>query len=948
MSTRNIATMTFLLLTSRVCAQTPAQPPTPPIIQALRALPKDAIDAGNLVLVVPSECAPPKARSGDFFDPDYRPAHTENEALGGMIDPRLTSRPSTPEAVAAAFGQQACRFGHVQAIAPVSIKALNTNADLAALPVEQLVSLRPLPFLLGTLSHDQWKKLTETGLRASDLSDDQQALLRAALPRPFRIVPAGTRDPDEIFRITTPAEWRDINAAAENYRRQVETVGDAELEQIVLHAYVKARFVAVMPDGMSTSLDPAGPEVQTDGAYKLSSNSRYPDQTSNETTQHLTDLLCPSIPNTLKPGDLNWEMVALKNPVSIANVKTIDQLVERVSKATGIEMYADPRYGKRGVVFVGAVSTQTACDLLQALSLCVGGTWRQVGPAYVLTDSVEGYGAQIQRISEITMAWSNRLSKASNDVGARLAALDWGHTLPFAAHDPRALTPALRDATFDDAVKRHDGHIRFGDLPMAVQAGAHHIQSFLGEDPKAVSDRQTFGDSLKPDSPVGVFYVMTFGLQLPRTGSMLLGEDYSVPQPATAAPAQPPMPTLDLKVALTEPVRGVLCAAQTSAEARMAVDKLADAGLNTLYLDVFHNGRAYFPNTLMKADSGDQPQVLGAAVAEGEKRHVRVVAAVDLLRWRADMDREHPLPLPVGYQEDVVITGETPWAAIRRRLLANELDMSDTMSVDRTKPNGWVSPTEPSVQQTLPALLAELAAVRGIAGIALQDTAEPGLAPGDQNRRSGVTLGYTLRNRLTALRASRQDPIDTGDASAILSIPTEGFQSVFPLDLPTFTTSEMDYSQFHTNQNDDFVTYLQANDTALLANCFRAIKAANPALPLLMRERKLGFTFDPWTQEDIPNDLGTSAPADGWLSGINGASVLAVPALYGSLRNAGIMRNLVDMERKQIGKNRQGGVLIDLVMFPDYDSLGDALDVVTRSVSGSETAPNTTAKAPTR
>ena len=63
-----------------------------------------------------------------------------------------------------------------------------------------------------------------------------------------------------------------------------------------------------------------------------------------------------------------------------------------------MELYADPRYSDRKLSVQG--TSASAGDLLRALALAVTGTWRVVGPAYLLTDDLEGLGVRQGRIQD--------------------------------------------------------------------------------------------------------------------------------------------------------------------------------------------------------------------------------------------------------------------------------------------------------------------------------------------------------------------------------------------------------------------------------------------------------------------------------------------------------------------------------------------------------------------
>ena len=110
-------------------------------------------------------------------------------------------------------------------------------------------------------------------------------------------------------------------------------------------------------------------------------------------------------------------------------------------------MYADAHYGSLSLLALGDLhKPQPAADVMQTFALCVCGAWRQVGPAFVLTDDTQGLGARQKFLREMVQTWSNRLSESGKAVSAHLRDLDWTHALHFADGDISALPSAQVDA----------------------------------------------------------------------------------------------------------------------------------------------------------------------------------------------------------------------------------------------------------------------------------------------------------------------------------------------------------------------------------------------------------------------------------------------------------------------------------------------------------------------
>jgi hypothetical protein len=865
-----------------VQAQTPPTPPSQSLTEALRLMPATSVADGSVVLTVVSPI-PLKA-----ILPDIPVA--------------------TPDSIAAQFGRTGQWFGHVYAIAPPTMTVLNTDPTLADLPLGLLAGQHPETYLLQSLTEDQLRQLGTTGLAYADMTPDQQSLLQALLPEPLEIVPATT---------ALGAQTREVS-------------GDDLFASLRLHGFLTADFYAHAPSGFGIG-DTRG-SLETTGAFKLPFGGYRNMDLRGKATE---TILRAEMPNSLKVGDFSWSQRTLERPVMLSGVKTVDDLVSRLAKATGWELYADTHYGPQPILLVGSMQKPLAVgEVMQALALCVCGAWRQVGPAYVLTDDVQGLGFRQQFLAEMGQTWSNRLSQAGLDAGRHLQALDWLHTLSFAPGDIGALSSEQIDSIRKEAGSSK-GNLPWKALPQALQDNLRNqflhygdnTPSSMTEFVKMGEDMKAAAQSITPDTPVETTIGIRLAISLPSTGAMMLYDKYKVqtaPLGADDAPVKSKTPAQSNSIVLDKPLRSVLCAPKTADEARTVVARLPRMGLNTLFLDVFTNGRTYFPNKALSPVSEQASGVLQAALDAAKPLHLAVYAVLDTLCWRKDSLAPHPLPWPKGYEEDLTISEETPDRAIQRRVAANSLATEydhPQYALAGEGTQSWASPLDPAVRDLLPPLVRTLAATKGLAGIVFQDTSPPGY---DENAldEDRIGLGYTPKNRLIYLRRTHQDPIDlySGSDRVNVFVGGENFFESYEITIPTFAAAPNSYSTW--------TKYRAEANLSLLTDCWRSARTTAPFLPVLLQNSIFGLSsFTPWAdpkqvkQKNIEEDTDPNP-----YHKLNGRSILSIA--YGANEQA---HPETFIQQTQFGSikgwgGKAGGLVFDLVTSGSLASLNDELD----------------------
>lgn len=899
----------LILLPSGVWADPPAPtaPHPPSLVDALAAMPDASVADGSVVLTVGPDKAAPAPMPADAPPPD----------TSIIVE--------TPETLAGRYGRTLQVFSHVLALAPPTMTVLNTDPALAELPLGRLAGQHPETYLLGSLSPAQLKQAGTAGLAYADMTPDQQSLIHALLPEPLDIVPTAA----------SPLNDRMDEAQRAAFDAQIKKVsGDALFGSLRFHAYLTASFYVHAPVGFG--IGDTQELMPSTGAFKLPFSGYRNMESRGKSTE---TILKADVPNTPKPGDMLWNRRDLERTVSLAGLTTVDSLVQRLSATTHLELYADPHYAALPLLARGDLKErQPAGDVMQALALCACGTWRQVGPAYVLTDDVQGLGTRQAFLAEIGQIWSSRLSEAGKDAGKQLEASDWLHSLSFAPGDIGALSPD-QITTIQKSSGTNKGTLPWKSLPPALQDHLKDVFLHYGDEfgslvltrmpeiAKMAEDMKSAAGSLRPDTPVDTTLNIRLAIELPGTGAMMLYGAYKVqpPKPEDEAPAKPDTSAPVGSIVVDKSLRGVLCAPKTADEARAVVAKLVEMHMNTLFLDVFTGGRTYFPNDALPPASADAGGVLAAALAAAKPQHIAVYAVMDTLCWRKDGLTPHPAPWPSGFTEDLTVTGETPDHAVQRRFAARSLsEIYDhpRYLLAREGTKGWASPLDPAVRSLLPALARTLAATPGLSGLVFQDTVPPGYT--GERTQEDIGLGYTPETRLAYLRAKSVDPVDLssgfGDMVSV-NVSEENFSGTYWITIPTFPSQTSDYAVWEKGLRDA--------DTALLASCRQSASAAAPTLPLLICSRQSSVAvFDPWTSPAQANPVSVSrrkveqSPADK----LTARSLLVIP--YGpdeQTHLSSFVRN-AQIGTAQGWGHQAGGEVFDLVTGGPAEHLVDTLD----------------------
>ena len=489
--------VTLLFLAPRLSAQVAPVTPAPlPLTDALRTLAAGSVLPGTVVLSVDAATVVP-------LTPEER-AKAGQEALPeGVLE--------TPSSLAVEYGRTGRVFGHIFALAPPTMTLLNPDPAATQFPVSVLAHQRPLPYLLGSLTDTQVQRLGAGGLAWAELTPDQQAPLSAILPKPLTLVPKtaeftiSTLFYQSISRPQPPEEKAKAEREQKAFEAQIVAVPEGTLSTARLKAFLLPQYNLDTPDNETIDVDYPNGSFNDKKGYFLSNIYTQP-YTHDKPFE---DAVRAEVPNDAKPGDISWTKPELEHTLTLVGPKTVGALVAGLGRATGLELYADARYEPLALTVAGDFTKpQTAGEVMQALALCVCGTWRQVGPAYVLTDDVQGLGSRRAALKEAALGWSRHLADADSAAGTRLKAGRWLQSLPFAPGDVGALSAEQR-AAFPEEPGGNSGHVLWKSLPAPLQAG---LRDGMNPDPTAAygedynNSLRAVGQRVKPNTPVSVTF----------------------------------------------------------------------------------------------------------------------------------------------------------------------------------------------------------------------------------------------------------------------------------------------------------------------------------------------------------------------------------------------------------------------------------------------------------
>ncbi len=605
---------------------------------------------------------------------------------------RLSHNPMLRETLPR-FGRKLMRAGGIWAIAPEKVRAL---PDWRGVTPEKLSARaeHPLIGLFGALDKSAWKKVgNEGGLSRADLPPKLQPLF------------------DALF--SSEATLEHISDEGE---RNVKTLSSAQSQG--------ARLNVRWSNDWSLPI-----EGKTEFDYSTRDSDESLPDTNTFLRHHLPELY-PTwrfVPNVGKTSDLDFE--ALDQVVSLEGVHTVKELIELLSRATGLELYADVRIEPLSVRFQG--NQARAGEVLEALCLALGGAVRRLENTYVLTEERVPWAKQsitqdelFRRASWLQQQGRQRLTEKLRKDAAALRAII----------KPLPNEPHPDDVQIWEKGQKSD-RLKTNQLPQDVQNRVREIAAKFAREAK--EQNKSFND--EPIHALGTDHVrlsstVVFWLTIPGHGAVRLSlNDNDISNTLLVGvrddtmPPSPPDPP-ELKKPVIWPAawttRIVRIAPATPEEAAKLATAARSAGMTDLWLDV--------PAELATA------RALIKAVA---KSGLPVTLVVAPLARPAGTDGD-------GLLSDRLATGETTDQFTAR----HNHDVPEGMYQENVAPR-FLFPTLSTIDPVI--ALARLPEVRGIVVTQF-------LHSGYQRDEPlpDPEIGYVTDLRLEFLRRWHVDPVD--------------------------------------------------------------------------------------------------------------------------------------------------------------------------------------------
>ena len=810
-------------------AQPPASATAPkPVADLKTALDHTAwnsAERGPIIAVAPEQVRPsvPRRDLDKWFMPP--------PVAVPLFPPPDGGRHLNIEATARYFGSRVVRMGSLVAVAPAEMTVLNTKLDPPD-PLRDMDGTDKLRLLQASLSAAQWRLLgSADGLGADNLDTDQRKVFMSLVPQPLRLVRGIVSATGQtVFDTASGADPSFV--LSDNQRRGVRLRLNRAVQYTLMAGPDEPRYEAMLREPPA----PAGTPVvrMTAVAYKTGVDGEAFGQFTHA-----------RVASYLKPGELDREAPVFAVDLSLAGVKTVGDAIKLLRDKTGVEMYCDGRAAAFALYISDTTVPVRASDLLKALCWGVSGTFRKLGPdssgkvAFVLTDDIEGIGARqarIERWMQTGYALANQLRERLN---AQIRAQQPLQYLDFASGDALALTPdAMKKVESQWTAKRS----RLGTiLPVSLLnlAQKTRVEAAIKEFYERTKDDPKHPVVLPDQVEVSVHGELRY--LIPGEGEAVSNDTFlsietMLPPPASyGMDWEKGLPSGDpFALPATMKAGGSLLtdlpATDDAADALFALAK--QKGMGRVWLDT---------------DAGNVAiERLKYAAQRGTSYGVAVYALVHLMQT----DSAFPVAM-TGLVADVNILGETGQTAGNIHAKMPVQYEGDTVVV---APAGdWLLPQD---THTLPYILRHLeaiAAVPGLAGIALEDAAAPGyhttaLSPYDIGLNT-ADFGYMPDNRLAFLRANNYDPIDlvmrTNNFGGANTIP----HFAQPGKITVARAFGVPRSGEASNR---WATLRYEKQARLLGDVFAGFRAQHPALPLYLRslgDQPVGM-FVQWEKAD--------------------------------------------------------------------------------------------------
>ncbi len=689
---------------------------------------------------------------------------------------------------AEANGRRILAIGNITVVPPNTMQVIEQRPG----PADPYAKLKPeerFKVLLSLFSEDQWKRAgSPAGIGPEDLNDSQRQLFLGLLPEKISL---------QQNRLVAGSELGSMN-----YEPQGGQVAeDPATARIRLNRKVSFGFSR---PGSTESSYMGGVEPM-EGEVISTLLTRDPAkgdvQSEPGTIRAFGVPVVMTVPSQLKPGHLEYTQPALRVQIPLdQDIKTVADLLLRVTKATGLDLVADKRLSGLALLWrIGPVKRARADDLLKAVCWSVTGTFRRVGSStYLLTDDIQGIGTRFAKLADWAEKPYIERDKALAALNEKTAKNNPLSHIGFAPNDPYALPSPVQQRVDSAYLKAaEDPWVSPSELPLSLQRQIEKQLEWWEASDIALRD-----DRVQVSTQMTVQFVFPDGATVEAPFSENIGRQYlrsASNLPKLISPAAPgsliapkPMPA--------------------SLHKRILVARLPEQDKSIVELLNMAKRKGFSEVWLhVMLDDREAAERLRSALKMAHKVGISAGCAASLLQEGG-----------LAGQDDLNILSETGDAYAKRRLAADP-----DFKYEYPQYTGWKM-LDPVVASRI---LESLASIQGLSALALKATAAPGWAadtPGGDGIDTNGYFGYTEDTRLQCIRSDGYDPIDISPYLYTLDLdPT----------LPLFPTGSAESGiwkslcdfRFHEN-------------TKRLGLIHAGLKKAAPSLPLYLDDRAIIYT----------------------------------------------------------------------------------------------------------
>ncbi len=620
----------------------------------------------------------------------------------------------------AAFNRKVVTIGSMRAIVPTTMVKIDDSFSQKPDLYEGLDLRSKVIYLLATLSESQVKTATSKGLGFGDLNQQQQLVFQSIVPKKFEVQqlePDGKRQKvTDSFRLT--------DQHRKGVRLKFTKTISFELPLENQRGYC-----------MANTMDHVGIGDLPGLRRELSDMERGPNEIFGITVRSV-------VPNTQKPSNLDFHAKTWDFTVSFPRNIPLGQAITSLGQTGKVALFTDPRVARRPLTVEGEVR---AGDLLASIAQMVTGTFRKVGPDYVLTSDLLGLGTRKTTFDQWEADIRQQQQEMSGEWLDKVRLTTLTKLVKTSPQDPYQPSDRMQEYLSKSFPGRRD------PIPSdLIDDGIRHIVDRFNVE---YSSQPVTTNGIVAESEVSFHFVLPTGEDLFEPGGGNIGTlEYfgESKRPKYTPPQMPPPRVLPEGSSV-----GIAIRAVNKDQVLKQIDQASSVGMKEVWIDT---------TSQEVLDAG-----LTAAKAKG------VAVRLIIRPWQNQTGQE---------EVDQTILGDSGAAlakwAVKNPRLSNPRHTYDFMR-SVLWPEMTISPNRRPDSWTT---MASMTRTPGLSGVVLCDQQSAGYEPkvgeGYSIGNSPVDLvarqfGYSLSMRSSFLRANGVDPIDLVPPGLMSSVNVSPF-----------------------------------------------------------------------------------------------------------------------------------------------------------------------------